>query len=68
MAGNACWYLLARGDIRTARDLAAELCQHWRGQLGDDHEHTLAAANYLAWALRGTSCYAEARDLDRQVP
>ena len=63
MACNACWYLLARGDTRTAYDLAADLRQHWRDRLGDDHEHTLAAASYLAGALRTMGRYAEARDL-----
>lgn len=41
----------------------ADLRQHWRGWLGDDHENTLAAANYLAWALRATGRYADARAL-----
>jgi Tetratricopeptide repeat/Domain of unknown function (DUF4062)/NB-ARC domain len=62
-ASNACWYLLARGDTRTAHDLAADLCQHWRDRLGDDHETTRAVANYVAWALRAMGRYAEARDL-----
>ncbi len=63
MACNACWYLLARGDTRTGHDLASDLHQQWRDRLGGDHEHTLAAANYLAWALRNMGRYAEARDL-----
>ena len=67
MACNACWYLLARGDTRTAHDLAADLRQHWRDRLGDDHEHTRAAAHYLAWALRDMGRYAEARDLDEDT-
>jgi hypothetical protein len=52
MACNACWYLLARGDTRTAHDLATGLCQQWRERLGDDDEHTRAATHYLAWSLR----------------
>ena len=52
VARNECWYLLTRGDTRTGHDLAADFRQHWRDQLGDDHEHTLKAATYLAWALR----------------
>ena len=67
MACNACWYLLARGDTRTAHDLAADLRQHWRGRLGDDHLNTGAAANYLAWALRAMGRYAEARELDEDT-
>jgi len=52
MTCNACWYLLARGDTRDGHDLTSTLHQHWRQQLGDDDENTLAAATYLAWALR----------------
>ena len=63
MACNACWYLITRGDTRTAHDLAADLREHWRGRLGDDHENTMATASYLAWALRAMGRYAEARDL-----
>ena len=67
MACHACWYLLVRGDVRTAYDLAADLQQQWRDRLGDDHEHTRAASNYLAWALREMGRYAEARDLDQET-
>ncbi len=67
MACNACSYLLARGDARTARDLAADLRQHWRDRLGDDHENTRAAALYLAWALQDMGRYAEARELDEDT-
>jgi tetratricopeptide (TPR) repeat protein len=67
MACNACMYVIARGDTRTAHDLAAELHQDWRGRLGDDHENTLAVAHYLAWALREMGRYAEARKLDEDT-
>ena len=67
MACNACGYLLARGDTRTARDLAASLRRHWRARLGDDDENTQEAALYLAWALRDMGRYAEARDLDEDT-
>jgi tetratricopeptide (TPR) repeat protein len=67
MARNACWYLLARGDSRTAHALVADLRQHWRHQLGDDHEHTLKAATFLAWALRDMGRYTEARELDEDT-
>ena len=67
MACNACWYLLSRGDTRTGHDLASDLYQHWHEWLGGDHEHTLAAATYLAWALRVMGRYAEARDLDQDT-
>jgi Tetratricopeptide repeat len=65
MACGACGYLLSRGDTSTGYDLAHDLYQHWRERFGDDHENTLAAATYLAVALRVMGRYAEARDLDR---
>ena len=67
MACNACGYLLARGDTRTAHVLAAGLHRQWRDRLGDDHENTLAVAHYLAWALRDMGRYAEARELDEDT-
>jgi hypothetical protein len=67
MACNACWYLLARGDTRTAHDLATDLRLHWRDRLGDDDENTLWATAYLAWALRAVGRYAEARELDEDT-
>jgi tetratricopeptide (TPR) repeat protein len=67
MARNACWYLLARGDTRTAHPLVADLRHHWRDQLGDDHEHTLKAATFLAWALRDMGRHTEARELDEDT-
>jgi hypothetical protein len=67
MACDACWYLLARGDTRTAHVLAADLHQQWRDRLGDDHANTLTVAHYLAWALRDMGRYAEARELDEDT-
>jgi hypothetical protein len=63
LACDGCWYLMARGDTRTAYDLAGDLHQRWRERLGDDHEHRQAVAHYLAWALRVMGRYAESRDL-----
>jgi hypothetical protein len=63
MACQACEYLLARGDTHPGHDLAADLRQHWRDRLGDDHEHMRAATNCVAWALRNMGHYAEAREL-----
>jgi hypothetical protein len=67
MANDTCWYLLARGDARTAHVLAADLHQQWRDRLGDGHADTLAVAHYLAWALRDVGRYAEARELDEDT-
>jgi hypothetical protein len=57
----------ARGQARTAHDLAAGLRQAWRDRLGDDDRLALAAANYLAWALKDLGRYAEARDLNQDT-
>ncbi len=67
LACDACTYLMTRGDTRTAHDLASDLRQHWRDRLGDDHEHTWAAARSLAWAFVAMGRYAEARDLDQDT-
>jgi hypothetical protein len=55
MACNACAYLLARGDTRTARDLAAHLRRHWRNRLGDDDEKLVG----VIWAtlIEGLFCF-----------
>ena len=67
LACNACKYLIARGDTPTAHDLASTLRERWRDRFGDDHEHVLAIAHYLGWALRVMGRYAEARDLHRET-
>ena len=67
LAGHACWYLIERGDARTAHELANGLRQQWRDRLGEDHEHTLTAAHYLAWTLLDMGRYAESRDLNRDT-
>ena len=67
LARYTCWYLIERGDARTAHDLAAGLRQHWRDRLGEDHEHTLTAAHYLAWTLLEMGRYAESRDLNQDT-
>lgn len=63
LAGHACWYLLARGDFRSCHDLARRLHAHWHERLGGDHTDTLAAAHYLAEALREMGHFQEAREL-----
>jgi transcriptional regulator with XRE-family HTH domain len=64
---RVCWYLIERGDARTPREVMSELHQRWRGRLGQDHEHTLMAAHYLAWALLELGRYAEARVLNQDT-
>jgi transcriptional regulator with XRE-family HTH domain len=67
LARYTCWYLIERGDTRTAHDLATGLRQQWRNRLGEDHEHTLTAAHYLAWTLLEMGRHAESRDLNRDT-
>ncbi|MGN6795335.1 MAG: FxSxx-COOH system tetratricopeptide repeat protein, partial [Streptosporangiaceae bacterium] len=67
LARHACWYLIERGDARTAHDLVSGLRQQWRDRLGEDHEHTLTAAHYLAWTLLEMGRYAESRDLNQDT-
>jgi hypothetical protein len=64
---RVCWYLIERGDARTPRDLVSHLYPQWRDRLGEDHEHTLMAAHYLAWALLELGRYAESRDLNEDT-
>jgi transcriptional regulator with XRE-family HTH domain len=64
---RACWYLIERGDARTPRDIVSHLYRQWRDRLGEDHEHTLMAAHYLAWALLELGRYAESRDLNQDT-
>jgi transcriptional regulator with XRE-family HTH domain len=67
LARRACWYLIERGDAQTPHDLMLSLHQQWHARLGEDHEHTLMAAHYLAWTLQELGRYAEARDLNRHT-
>jgi transcriptional regulator with XRE-family HTH domain len=62
-----CWYLIERGDARTAHDLVNGVYQQWRDRLGEEHEHTLTAAHYLAWTLLEMGRHAESRDLNRDT-
>jgi transcriptional regulator with XRE-family HTH domain len=64
---RACWYLIERGDARTARDVMSDLRQQWRDRLGADHQHTLMAGHYLAWAFYELGRYTESRDLNRDT-
>jgi hypothetical protein len=64
LACDTAWYLLVRGDIRTAKSLASSLHDRWTERLGADHHHTLRAANNLGAAVRSGGDYARARHLD----
>jgi transcriptional regulator with XRE-family HTH domain len=67
LARHTWWYLIERGDARTAHDLVNRVRQRWRDRLGEDHEHTLMAAHYLAWTLLEMGRHAESRDLNRDT-
>ena len=67
LACNACWYLMARGDTRTAYDLAATLRQQWRTGSAMTTSTRWRLAHCLAWALAGMGRYAEARNLDQDI-
>ncbi|MGV9247968.1 FxSxx-COOH system tetratricopeptide repeat protein, partial [Streptomyces sp. NPDC003710] len=64
---NACWYLLDRGQARTARDRLQQLYDTWLRQLGPDHEGTLWTAYCLARAYHDTEDHASARALDEDI-
>ncbi|MGV9249790.1 FxSxx-COOH system tetratricopeptide repeat protein, partial [Streptomyces sp. NPDC003710] len=64
---NACWYLLDRGQARTARDRLQQLYDTWLRQLGPDHEGTLWTAHCLARAHDDTQDHARARALDEDT-
>jgi len=64
---HVCWYLIERGDARTPRDLISAVHDQWRARLGEDHQHTLMAAHYLAWTLWELCRYGESRDLNRDT-
>ncbi|MGW2236963.1 FxSxx-COOH system tetratricopeptide repeat protein [Streptomyces sp. NPDC001759] len=64
---DACWYLMDRGQARTARDRLQHLLETWSQQLGPDHEGTLWTANHLARAYDDTQDHERARALDQDT-
>ena len=67
LARYTCWYLIERGDPRTAHQLASGLHRQWCDRLGQDHEHTLIAAHYRAWTLQEMGRHTESRDLNQDT-
>ncbi|MFD9208703.1 FxSxx-COOH system tetratricopeptide repeat protein [Streptomyces sioyaensis] len=63
-AREACWYLMDRGQVRTALPRLEHLLTVWGGQLGPDHIDVLWTATYLARACSETSEHGRARELD----
>lgn len=66
-AVSAARALLARGDVRAARDLLDDLHRRWLERLGPDHEDTLNAARYLAQTLRTLGRFGAAQELDADL-
>ncbi|MCX5327867.1 FxSxx-COOH system tetratricopeptide repeat protein [Streptomyces sp. NBC_00140] len=64
VVGDACWYLMDRGQARPARERLQRLYEACLQQLGPDHEDTLQAANNLARAYNDTQDHERARALD----
>jgi hypothetical protein len=62
-ACEACWYLLDRGDTRTALARLRDLHRDWEQRLGADVEDTMWAAAYLARAYADTGELSEAHRL-----
>ncbi|MFI5955179.1 FxSxx-COOH system tetratricopeptide repeat protein [Cryptosporangium sp. NPDC051539] len=66
-AVSAARVLLARGDVRSARDLADQLHRRWLDRLGPDSEDTLRAARCLAQTLRTLGRFDAAQELDADL-
>ncbi|MFF7452559.1 MULTISPECIES: FxSxx-COOH system tetratricopeptide repeat protein [unclassified Streptomyces] len=64
VAGDACWYLMDRGQARPAREHLQTLYDTCLRQLGPDHEDTLRAAHILA---RAHDDYERARALNEDT-
>ena len=67
LTGDACWYLLARGDARGSHDLADRFYRQWRERLGADDPQTAMMARTLGSALRRMGRFAAARRLDEDT-
>jgi tetratricopeptide (TPR) repeat protein len=66
-ACNATWYLLNRGDGRTALALAREFRESWLESYGPDDRFTLTVAGILADALRTVDQHEEAYALGEDI-
>lgn len=64
---DAVWYLIRRGDARSARELASRLYELRLHRTGPDDPRTLNAASTLATVLRDNGEYGKARDLDEDT-
>ncbi|MEU1619102.1 FxSxx-COOH system tetratricopeptide repeat protein, partial [Streptomyces sp. NPDC005722] len=62
-ACDACWYLMERGQPRTALDRLQHLLHAWTDTLGPDHYDTLVAATFLTRAHADIGNHDAARTL-----
>ncbi|MFC8350047.1 FxSxx-COOH system tetratricopeptide repeat protein [Streptomyces sp. NPDC057280] len=67
VVGQACWYLMDRGQPRPARERLQRLYDACLQQLGPDHGDTLQAAHNLARAYDDTRDHERARALDEDI-
>jgi tetratricopeptide (TPR) repeat protein len=66
-ACNALWYLMMRGEYRTAQPLAQNWHQRWRADSDPDDIRLLRLASQLATAYRFLGQYQQARHLDEDT-
>ncbi len=64
---DAVYYLLLRGEHRTARDYSQAWYARWRDTLGPDHPGTLGMARNLGPALLMAGEFEQARQLDKDT-
>ncbi|MEU4560089.1 FxSxx-COOH system tetratricopeptide repeat protein [Actinoplanes sp. NPDC023936] len=62
-AGRALYYLVLRGEYRTAQNLATDWHQHWQRAVGPNDPSVLRAANQLANTYLLLGEYEQARRL-----
>ncbi|HEX6403536.1 MAG TPA: FxSxx-COOH system tetratricopeptide repeat protein [Pseudonocardiaceae bacterium] len=67
LACRAAWYLHARGDSHSARDLIGHLHQQWNEYLGPDNQHTLRAACILVRLLSDLGPHNSTRQLGEET-
>ena len=67
LACQANWYLQARGDQSSSRDLSRNIYRQWVKRLGNDHPDTLSMAIVLGMALLNLGDAQAARELDEDT-
>jgi TIR domain/Tetratricopeptide repeat/NB-ARC domain len=67
LACRAARYLVSRGDIHPAHDLAEHLHRQWREYLGPDDRHTLRVAWPFVRVLTDVGRYSHARRIGEDI-